>query len=193
MPSTIFTSFHTSITNSVGKYLDWLSGITTQQSQCHGFNSILNRFRKPPPTIPLTFWGPQKPKPWILLYLLEKRFWIYNVKIHKDLKKIWNVKHTLTEQIWSLIKEIAFTQNCNLFVKYHWVNESHKIIFKILWSFKIIIKISSLAYNLDLPRISKLYPVIHIFLLKPSKGLTPTQPPTLSVIKDHTSSWSNTR
>jgi hypothetical protein len=38
--------------------------------------------------------------------------------------------------------------------------------------FKIIEKISSVNYKLELPKISRLYPVFYISLLEPAKGIT---------------------
>jgi hypothetical protein len=49
---------------------------------------------------------------------------------------------------------------------------SRKLDFKKLGPFRIEEKISSVNYRLELPKISRLYPVFYISLLEPTKGIT---------------------
>ena len=48
-----------------------------------------------------------------------------------------------------------------------------KLDFKKLGPFKILEKVSSVNYRLQLPKESRLHPVFHISLLEPAKGNTP--------------------
>jgi hypothetical protein len=49
---------------------------------------------------------------------------------------------------------------------------SRKLDFKKLGLFRIIENISSVNYKLELPKISRLYPVFYILLLEPAKEIT---------------------
>lgn len=60
----------------------------------------------------------------------------------------------------------------------------HKLFSNYFGLFKILHHVGNVAYQLELPSDSKIHDVFHVSLLKPQKGVPPSDPPSLSPIID---------